>query len=167
MKRFISFSLAFLLMFAVGAFVAPSMASAQTTAAGAFTCNQYAILDNVTATTKVISAVAATTTTININGVPTSTQINSKRIRICNVSFRVKQAAGAANFGLTTGTGTNCGTGSASLTPQWYGTASVVDEKTINYGSDGAVLVPTAKDLCFALSAAPTNAQIAISYAVY
>lgn len=143
------------------------VASAQTTIANTFTCSQLAILDNVTATTKVISAVGSLQT-IYINGVATSTGTNSRRLRICSVVFRVKQTATPASFGMTTGTGTNCATGSTSFTPQFVGTASTNDTLPLNLGADGALLVPIGKDLCFSISVAvPTQAQILVSYGTW
>lgn len=161
MKRFVGLFICFLLLFAIAV-----PAVAQTTAANTFTCTQLAILDSVTATTKVISAPTPATSNATINGaivaIPTG-----KRIRICHITYRVVQGVAAADFGLKTGTGTNCGTGTANLTPQWAGVASITETMTILYGSDGSVLVPAGKDLCFALSAAPTKAQISISYGVW
>lgn len=169
MKRFSSLFTAFLLCLIVMLFatlIVP-LASAQTTIANTFTCSQLAILDNVTATTRVIVA-AGSTQTVYVNGVATQVSTNSRRLRICNVTFRVKQTATPANFGLTTGTGTNCATGSANFTPQFVGTASTNDTLLMNLGADGALLVPIGKDLCLSISVAvPTQAQILVSYGTW
>lgn len=148
------------------AFVCSSV-SAQTTSGNAPICGSIAILDGVTVNTRVIVGPAATNTTIFINGVPTVTQINSTRIHLCNIHYRVNQTATAANFGLATGTGTNCATGLANFTPQWTGVVSSVNDFGENFTSSAGLVVPAGKDLCLRLSAAPTGAQLQISYGIW
>lgn len=116
-----------------------------------------------TATTRVITAGTTGTQTIYINGVPTSVT-TGKSVKICSWAVNVKQAAGAADFGLIYGTGTNCATGSTNVTSQFFGTASVQESKQQEYGPGTWLIVPPGKDVCVAVSAAPTNVRATILY---
>lgn len=119
-----------------------------------------------TTTTRIVTAATARTNTININGTPTAVTATSS-IRICGVELRVNQTSSAADYGLVTGTGTNCGTGQANLTPQWKGTISVIEIMDRNYNAQAPLTAPAGKDVCVKLSAAPTGALAIIRYGYF
>jgi hypothetical protein len=127
------------------------------------TCTLSALLNSVTATTEIVAAPSASTTAVFINGVSTSVS-KAKAIQICSVNVLVNQAVGAADFGLIYGTGTNCGTGGTNLTPQWVGTASVKETWAFSGSSSDVIAAPAGKAVCLKLSAAPTKAQVLITY---
>lgn len=92
----------------------------------------------------------------------------NQHIRICYVSIFVVQPASAANFGLVSGTGSNCATGQSNLTPQWTGVQSALSQnyiKSVPFGS--AWFVPYQNAVCLNLSATVTSAQVEILYDVY
>jgi hypothetical protein len=135
---------------------------AQQTGANAV-CPLSVVLNTATANTQLIAAPAANTTVTYINGTPTTVS-KGKAVHICNMTIVVKQAVGAANFGLISGTGTVCATGTANLTPQYLGTASVVEKVQEHFNADGALVAPAGKAVCLKLSATPTDAQVLITY---
>lgn len=104
-------------------------------------------------------------TYVYINGVKTANP-NTPQIHVCSVRIRVFQAGTPANYGLVTGTGTNCATGQANVTPQWKGTASVTDTFDEYFGDQTGPIVPTGSALCFLLSAAPTHSQLLLTYGI-
>jgi hypothetical protein len=106
-----------------------------------------------------------TTATVQLIAAPTNTAFG-KRLMLCHVDILVKQTTGAADFGLITGTGTNCGTGGANLTPQWVGTASVIDKYNQDFGLS-PIPVTANKAVCLKLSATPTNAQAMVTYGYF
>lgn len=116
-----------------------------------------------TATFQVIAAPPAATNAQFINGAVTTVSI-SQAIEICAVYISIKQTTTAADFKIVSGTGSNCGTGQANATSLFFGTASVVDPKNLELGSEHFIRLPKATAACLFLSAAPTNAQITIVY---
>lgn len=95
---------------------------------------------------------------------PTATQ----QVHICAVFFAVSQGSSVSTFGLVSGTGTNCGTGQANVTPQWPGgAASAVQYWYQNPGPSAAMNVPYGNAVCLNLSAAPTTASVQILYSLY
>ncbi len=100
-------------------------------------------------------------------GINPPTIIGGFAIHICSVEMMVVQTGTPSSFGLVTGTGANCATGTANLTPQWAGTASVKDTKTTVYTRDAALAAPANAAVCLNLSATPTSAQLLVTYIVY
>jgi len=146
--------------------VVPTVQAQQNVASNPLGCTLPALLNAgspTTATTRVITAAATGTTTVYINGVATSVT-TGKSIKICAWIINVKQTTGAADFGLVYGTGTNCGTGTTNVTPQFFGTASVQEKQQQEYSPGSWLIVPPGKDVCVAVSAAPTNVRAAILY---
>lgn len=132
-------------------------------------CPLSAIL--VTTSTGAIQVIAVPTTptsrTIFLGSTPTSDTSTAPAIKICSVSIRVKQPGSApADFGLVQGTGSNCATGQTNLTPQWYGTISVIDSYDKTFGGTGPLIAKKGNAVCLKDSAAPTSASVLINYAV-
>ena len=116
-----------------------------------------------TATTRFFTAAATGTQTIFINGVATSVA-TGKSMKICAYIIDVKQPASPGDFGLIYGTGTNCGTGTTNVTPQFFGTASVNQRAQQEYSNGTWLIVPPGKDLCVQVSAAVTNIRATVLY---
>lgn len=116
-----------------------------------------------TATFQLIAAPPASTNTQFINGVATAIPTGT-RIEICAVYISIKQAAGAADFRVVAGTGSNCATAQTNVTSTFFGTASVVDSKQLELQANTFIQVPRANAVCLFLSAAPTNAQMTVVY---
>ena len=135
----------------------------QNVASNPLGCTLTAQLATGTATAKVVSASPTTSFVQTINGVAT-TITTTKAIKICAIFLQVKQAAGAAAFGLILGTGTNCATGPANVTPQFFGTASVIDKFQQEYTTGNYIVVTPGKDVCMKVSAAPTDMLALILY---
>jgi hypothetical protein len=91
---------------------------------------------------------------------------NSPKVVICSVQLQVIQPGTPSDYGLVTGTGSNCATGQAALTPMWQGTASVTTVRDFLYGSNAPLIAPPGKAVCLKLSANVTKAQILINYVV-
>jgi hypothetical protein len=89
------------------------------------------------------------------------TGVAGKTIYICGYTIH---GGGATNVGLSTGTGTNCATGTAALTPQ-YVLASGTDVTDSSPFFRG-LQVPPSVDLCVNSSAAAA-AQVTIYYGQY
>lgn len=89
------------------------------------------------------------------------TGVANKIIYICGYTIH---GGGATNVGLSIGTGTNCGTGTAALTPQ-YVLASGTDVTDSSPYFRG-LQVPALTDLCVNSSAAAA-AQVIIYYGQY
>lgn len=145
---------------------ASTVQAQQNNAANPLGCTLSALLNAgtpTTATTRIITAGATGTTNIFVNGVSTSV-VTGKSIKICAFKIDVKQTTTAADFGLVFGTGTNCGTGTTNITDQAFGTASVVDKSQQEYGPGAWLIVPPGKDVCVAVSAAPTNVRATALY---
>lgn len=144
----------------------PTVQAQQNAASNPLGCTLPALLNAgspTTATTRIITAGATGTQTVFINGVATSVTVG-KSIKICAFVINVNQAAGAADFGLVYGTGTNCGTGTTNVTNQYFGTASVKESKQAEYTAGSYLIVPPGKDLCVAVSASPTNIRATVLY---
>lgn len=144
----------------------PTVQAQQNIASNSLGCTLTALLNAgspTTATTRIITAGPTGTQTVFMNGAPTSVT-TGKSIKICSWLINVKQAAGAADFGLIFGTGTNCATAPTNVTAQFFGTASVQEGKQQEYGSGTWLIVPPGKDVCVAVSAAPTNVRATVLY---
>lgn len=89
------------------------------------------------------------------------TGVAGKTIYICGYTIH---GGGATNVGLSTGTGTNCATGTAALTPQ-YVLASGTDVTDSSPFFRGLQVAPST-DLCVNSSAAAA-AQVIIYYGQY
>lgn len=89
------------------------------------------------------------------------TGVAGRTIYICGYTIH---GGGATNVGLSTGTGTNCATGTAALTPQ-YVLASGTDVTDSSPFFRG-LQVPPSVDLCVNSSAAAA-AQVTIYYGQY
>jgi hypothetical protein len=89
------------------------------------------------------------------------TGVAGKTIYICGYTIH---GGGATNVGLSTGTGTNCATGTAALTPQ-YVLASGTDVTDSSPFFRGLQVAPSV-DLCVNSSAAAA-AQVTIYYGQY
>lgn len=122
--------------------------------AGVTLCDSQGYLDMTTATTTEIAPLVA-----------------SRTIQICSV---VAQAGGTTTMTIKRGTGTNCGTGTASISPGFELTAqsgfTVGNGAGIVLGSAGAGTVggatTSANAVCITNSAA-VNLHVLIRYAVY
>lgn len=127
-------------------------------------CNQFAVIDNATASgaAQVIAAPAAGPVIFLNDG--TTTAGPTARVHVCAVSIMVTQTATPATFGLVYGTGTNCATGQNNLTPQWAGTASAKDIWNITLGGEAPLVVPMGNAVCLKLSAAVTKGQVLVIY---
>jgi hypothetical protein len=143
--------------------VGPQAFAQQNIAANTLGCTLSGLLATATANAQIIAAPTATSVTQFINGASTSIT-TTKSIKVCSVFVSVKQAAGAADFNLISGTGTNCATGAANVTTPKFGTASVVDNFQQEYGQGSYLVVPAGKALCLKVSATPTNASATILY---
>lgn len=143
--------------------IGPQAIAQQNIAANPLGCTLQGVLATATANAQIIAAPTASSTIQSFNGVSTSVT-TTKSIKVCSVFISVKQAAGAADFNLISGTGTNCGTGAANVTTPKFGTASVVDNFQQEYGQGTYLVVPAGKALCLKVSATPTNASATILY---
>jgi hypothetical protein len=155
-----------LCLIAISVLLLPSLALAQQNPSAQLICPLAAGAAQASftaATTRIVTAGAARTLTATINGASTNVG-TSPSIHICGVELRIVQTTGAADYGLVTGTGTNCGTGQANLTPQWKGTASVTEIMDRNYAPEAVLTAPAGKDVCVKLSATPTGALVLIRY---
>jgi hypothetical protein len=115
--------------------------------------------------TQIIAIPTQVAPPIFINGTATVNPAKP-RIAICAVQIMVQQAGTAADYGLVTGTGTNCATGQVNLTPQWFGTASVKETRDFLNGGTAPLVTPPGTAVCLKLSNAPTGAKILIFYNV-
>lgn len=120
-------------------------------AAQTFACTQNAILTTMSSGAQQIIAAPA----------------SGHQIRICAIYFQINQKATPANFGLVQGTGSNCGTGQANLTPQWIGVGGSVQSYTQEIPTNTALFATTVNAVCLNLSAAPTNASVQILWDTY
>jgi hypothetical protein len=166
MKKFISCVCLFLTLCMFMPSALPTVQAQQNIAANPLGCTLQAILNAgspTTATTRFFTAAATGTQTIFINGVATAVTVG-KSVKICSYILDVKQPATPGDFGLIYGTGTNCGTGTTNVTPQFFGTASVNQRAQQEYSSGTWLIVPPGKDICAAVSAAVTNIRVTVLY---
>ncbi len=82
-----------------------------------------------------------------------------KKIRICNISLT--PSSGSQNIQITTGTGSNCGTGTANLTGLYSGVVALA----LDFGTSPLV-GPTSAALCVNLSGATSTGGL-IQYAQF
>ena len=111
------------------------------------------------------TALASTTSSGLTEIVPLSA---GKKVRICAAYVNVVQpGASPGDFGLATGTGTACATGTANLTQQWQGTAGAIQGFT-QQTPDGVIFEgPSGAAVCLKMSAAPTSAKAQVLYDYY
>lgn len=116
-----------------------------------------------------IIAVPTITNTYVYTGQPPVRTLNPNQptIHICSVKAVLVQTTTAANYGLVTGTGSNCATGAANLTPQWIGTVSVREVWDQYFGDQAGPVTPAATAVCWKLSAAPTHSQLLVTYGIW
>lgn len=91
----------------------------------------------------------------------TANATSGRQLYICGYFINVGTVA--TNVGLSYGTGTNCGTGTTTLTPTWVLPAAgqIFDEAEFWHG----LTVPAGQDLCIVTSAGnAVQAQIFYSY---
>lgn len=115
---------------------------------------------------QIIAIPTLTNTYVWINGVRTLNP-NAPTIHICSIKAAIIQTSTAANYGLVTGTGTNCATGSVNLTPQWVGTISVREIWDQPLGDQAGLVAPSGTAICWNLSAAPTHSQVLLTYGIW
>ena len=115
------------------------------------TCSQIALVDTTASGLKEIVPLSA-----------------GKKVRLCAVFINVVQpSASPADFGLATGTGSNCGGATASLTQQWQGVISTIQSFT-QQTADGVLFEgPISNAVCLQTSAAPTSAKVQVIYDYY
>src|SRR5574337_2008002 len=116
-----------------------------------YACTQNAILS--TTSSGVQQVIAAPT--------------GSHQIRICAIYFQVTQQSTPANFGLVQGTGVNCATSQAQVTPRWTGIASAIQTYTQEIPTNTSIFLTAGYAACLNLSAAPKNANIQILWDTY
>ena len=152
------------LLFALALPILSLCAVAQTPNSSA-RCGLTAIIaDQTTATTAQMVAIpTGNSPKVYVNGTAQTNPLGPS-IRVCSVQIRIVQPATPTNFGFVYGTGTNCATGQANVTPQYVGTASTTEQLTQTFGYDAAITVPAGKALCFKTSAVSTHAQVLITY---
>lgn len=119
-----------------------------------------------TATQRILTApTTPTSRTIYVNGVATADTSTQAAIHICRVYMQIVQPSSAADYSLVSGTGTNCGTGQAQLTPIFKGTASTTEKFEILFTGPGALTVPKGKDVCVKLATnVPTGVVALLNY---
>ena len=131
-------------------------------------CPLHAIVadDTSSGALQVIPLPTITNTYVWINGVRTLNP-NAPTIHICSIKAVIVQTTTAANYDLVTGTGTNCGTGTAALTPLWVGTVSVRETWDQPLGDQAGIVAPSGTAVCWNLSAAPTHSQVLLTYGIW
>jgi len=85
-------------------------------------------------------------------------------IFICSYTIQVTQTATPATFYLSSGTGTNCGTGNAPLTAPATGSASSSPSIGGVFTSDGAIKVPANNAVCLTLGGTMAASSVNIRY---
>lgn len=144
----------------------PSAAIAQRGNGGSAIC-PYAVAVSSAASGETQLVTAPTgATTIYLGATPTTTP-SQQSIHICTVTIKVKQTATAANFGLAAGTGAACVTGTTTVTPLFLGTVSTTDTYQESFTMGGGLSVPVGNGLCLNMTAAPTGAQVLVTYGIY
>lgn len=162
MKKLLLFSLAFILLLLPSGLWAQQQNVMCPLAAGAAQAS-------FTATTRLIIApTVPTSRTIYINGVPTADLSTTPAVHICRVVIQITQTATPADFSLVTGTGTNCATGQAQLTPIFKGTASIQEKFEAFFSGPAPLNAPKAKDVCVKLATnVPTGVVALINYGAW
>lgn len=91
----------------------------------------------------------------------TANATSPRQVYVCG--FLINVGAVATNVQLNYGTGTNCGTGTTAVTPNWVLPAAgqIADEQGVFHGMQ----VPAGKDICISTSAG--NPVQAILYYTY
>lgn len=119
---------------------------------------------------QVYNSVSITTSgSTQLIAAPANAQFPYWSIRICAYTIAITETATPATWGLTYGTGTNCGTGNAKVTPQWPGVASAFlsDGRVYGGGSTGPILsLPAGTALCLTLGGAVTSATVQVLYVI-
>lgn len=117
-----------------------SAAAAQQMVPAATLCNQSSLLQMTTATTTQIVALAS-----------------GQEVRVCAYEIQGSTTATATTLKLVSGTGTNCGTGTANLTPAWNMPASSTALPMASGSGIGELFsTPVGAALCATNSAAGT-----------
>jgi hypothetical protein len=105
--------------------------------------------------------------TITGSGATQIIPVQTGLIRICQIIVQVVQTATPANFGVVSGSGTNCATNQGAVSAMWTGVASAIQGYTKNVPYGSVLFVANNNGVCLNLSAAVTGAQIEILYDVY
>ena len=92
---------------------------------------------------------------------------SSGAIHLCSFTIQVVQGGTPANFGLISGTGAGCATGTTPVTPAFLGVASTSQSVGESYTTLNTLATPAKTALCLSLSAAPTGAVAHVQYAIY
>lgn len=87
-----------------------------------------------------------------------------RSIYIQAFTIQIQQSASPVTWGLSSGTGSACGTGNTLVTPQYLGYASIQQSLGATYNSP--IVVSTAKALCFTTSGTPTGAVVHVVYSI-
>lgn len=114
-----------------------------------------------------VSNFSSATLTASAQLIAVPTNITGLSIHICSYVIQVSQSATPVTFGLTSGTGSVCATTNALVTPLYLGVASTGQLVSEVYSTGSPLNVPAGKNLCLALSGAPTGAVVHITWSAY
>lgn len=88
-------------------------------------------------------------------------------IHVISYTIQITQTATPVTFGLSSGTGSLCGTAVTPITPLFLGVLSTTQVMNPYLGGGGTLDVAPGKSLCLNLSGTPTGAVVHVVYQVY
>lgn len=106
---------------------------------------------------------ATLTSTTQLLAAPGNNAFGSpQKINIVGFTIQIQQNASPVNWGLISGTGSNCATNTKLVTPAYLGYASIQQ----SIGQSYSVSLPTGVALCFYVSGVPIGAVVNVAYTI-